>query len=332
VRLKLLRLAVQHLSFAILMYGGRLGIRLGPAVPCFSCPYVYGCGGNCYLMGLQGYIGFGLSWAQIWGFQGLRALFWLAVFVLLASLLGKLWCGWVCPLGLVSDWLTALRRRLGLRGLSFSPRLRSILAPVKYVLLGYLSLGPVLIGLGLLHPDFYLPFCQICPGKALLPLFEGETRYLALETTNAVTTALSATLAALSGLTVAGMFLKERFFCHFCPMLALFRLLAPLAAIRLVKEPRLCQGCGTCHRVCPMDVDEVWHERRPGRAQAGDCLGCGDCVGSCAAGGALGLRFLGRRLVSSSPGLARGDRRPGKPGACHQGGPRRGKGTETPGR
>lgn len=54
------RYLVQHLSFVVLMYGGRFGVNLGPALPCFACPYVAGCGGYCYLMGLQTYIGFGL--------------------------------------------------------------------------------------------------------------------------------------------------------------------------------------------------------------------------------------------------------------------------------
>ncbi|MDR2366611.1 MAG: 4Fe-4S binding protein [Deltaproteobacteria bacterium] len=304
-----LRLIVRHLSFAILMYGGRLGIHLGPAIPCFSCPYVYGCGGNCYLMGLQGYIGLGLTAGQIWGFQGLRALFWLFVFVFLASALGRLWCGWVCPFGLVSDWLTAIRKRLGITGLNFSPRVRARLAPVKYVFLAYLALGPVLINLGLLHPDFYLPFCQICPGKSLLPLFEGETRYMSLEMTNGVTIGLSTALMVVSGITVAGMFFKERFFCHFCPMLALFRLLEPLSAFRLVKRPKLCHGCGSCRRVCPMGIDGVWHSREPGPVGADDCLGCAECLSSCSAKKALGLRFLGREVASSSPAASRGDKK-----------------------
>lgn len=47
------RLMVQALSFIILTYGGRVGISLGFAVPCFSCPYVAGCGGYCFLMFLQ---------------------------------------------------------------------------------------------------------------------------------------------------------------------------------------------------------------------------------------------------------------------------------------
>lgn len=83
------RWLAQHLSFVILMYGGRFGISLGPAVPCFACPYVAGCGGYCYLMGLQGYIGFGMGLASLSGPHLLTALGWLAVFVLLVALLGK---------------------------------------------------------------------------------------------------------------------------------------------------------------------------------------------------------------------------------------------------
>jgi polyferredoxin len=262
-------------------------------------------------MGLQGYVGFGLTAGQLWGYQGLRALFWLVVFIVLASLLGRLWCGWVCPLGLVSDWLTSLRKRLGLSGLTFSPAARKALAAIRHVLLAYLALGPILITLGLLHPDFYLPFCQICPGKSLLPLFEGQTRYLTAELTNGVTASLSVALMAISGLSVAGMFLKERFFCYFCPMLAIFKLLAPLSAMRLVKTPEVCQGCATCRRACPMDIDDLWHERRPGPAKAGECLGCAGCLASCPSDGALSMRFLGRELTASSPAAARGDRHAG---------------------
>ncbi|MDR1052228.1 MAG: 4Fe-4S binding protein [Deltaproteobacteria bacterium] len=300
------RLAVQHLSFVILMYGGRFGVHLGSAVPCFSCPYVYGCGGNCYLMGLQGYIGFGLTWAQLWGYQGLRALFWLVVFAAAASLLGKLWCGFVCPFGLVSDWLTYLRRFLGVASLRLSRAARARLAPVKYFLLAWLALGPVLVNLGLLHPDFYLPFCQICPGKSLLPLFEGEAKYLTLELTNSVTLSLSVVLMAASGLTVAGSFFRERLFCVFCPMLALFNLLRPLALARIVKDPGLCQGCGACSRSCMMDMDELWLEREHDSGDDGECLGCGGCVEACSSRGCLSLKFLGGTVVGSSPELARG--------------------------
>ena len=47
------RAAVQVAAFGILLYGGRLGLRLGNFLPCLACPYVQGCAGHCYFMALQ---------------------------------------------------------------------------------------------------------------------------------------------------------------------------------------------------------------------------------------------------------------------------------------
>jgi polyferredoxin len=304
--LQRLRLFVQHVSFAALMYGGRLGIHLGPALPCFACPFVPGCGGFCYLMGLQGYIGFGMSAGILGVFGFLRALSWFAVFALLIAFLGKIWCGWLCPLGLVHDWLSILRGKLGARERYFSPLVKKRLAPVKYVLLTGIAVIPPLTALGALHEDFYLPFCNICPGKSLLPLFAGETKYLALNFDNAVTLGFSTALLTVTGITVVGMFFKERFFCIFCPMLALIHILKPITALRLVKAPDLCVGCGSCRENCPMDVETVYRETTRVDVQTDECLDCGKCAESCPSDGALRLKFLRFSLFSSSRDCAAG--------------------------
>ncbi|MDR1920239.1 MAG: 4Fe-4S binding protein [Candidatus Adiutrix sp.] len=305
LRLRRLRRLVQHVCFVVLMYGGRFGLRLGPALPCFSCPFVAGCGGHCYLMGLQGYIGFGLNAAALGSAWLLTSLGWLAVFIILTAVLGKAWCGWVCPFGLIQDWLTALRRRLGLRERRISPAAKKKLGLIKYGLVVYLAAVPPLITLGLLHEDFYLPFCNICPGKALLPLFAGETRYLAVNLNNQVTIAFSVALLTITGLTLTGMFFKERFFCLFCPMLALIHLLKPLTALRLIKKPGACVGCGNCRRACPMDIEEV-RERLAPDVQTDECLDCGGCVEACPSNSALALKFMGRKLFASSRAYAAG--------------------------
>ncbi|MDR2460426.1 MAG: 4Fe-4S binding protein [Deltaproteobacteria bacterium] len=305
--LKVYRLIVQHLSFIILIYGGRFGVQLGPAVPCFACPYVNGCGGQCYLMGLQGYIGFGISLADFWGFEGLRALFYLAVFIILVVLLGKIWCGWICPFGLFQDWLTYLRRKLGFSSLKIEPETLHKLGYVKYILLGWLILGPILVDLKVLHPDFYLPFCQMfCPAKPILPVFGGEFRHFALDTTNLVTRIVTTSSLLVTGGFLAAMFARPRFFCTFCPLLAMIHFLEPLTLLKLKKEPLLCHGCGTCQRVCNMDVEEVCLEKEKKDVQVVDCINCGDCIASCSAKGALGFSFAGKTLVSSSRELSLG--------------------------
>ncbi|MDR1368446.1 MAG: 4Fe-4S binding protein [Candidatus Accumulibacter sp.] len=299
-KLQEIRWGFQHLSFLVLIYGGRFGIHLGSAVPCFACPFVPGCGGYCYLMGLQGYIGFGmrtLSTPALWAAFG-----WMVVFVILVAVFGKAWCGWACPFGLIQDWLSAIRKKLGVRERIVSPAAQKHLTRLRYALLLYLVFTPPLVTAGVLPEDFYLAFCNICPGKALLPLFVGETKYLGLNPDNAVTLGLSFTLLFITGGTLVGMFFKERFFCLLCPFLTLIHLLKPLTALGLVKTPNACTGCGSCAHACPMDIEALEEDRAD--VQHDTCIQCCQCMKACPSHDALNLDFFGVRIVSSSKGGA----------------------------
>ncbi len=308
MKIGLYRRLVQHVSFLVLMYGGRVGIFLGPAVPCFACPYVAGCGGYCYLMGLQGFIGLGVGFASMTSLWLFKSLGWLLVFILLVGVLGKLWCGWVCPFGLVQDWLAMLRKKVGRREMTIPEARKKKLSLIKYGLLAYLVILPPLVTAGILPEDFYLPFCNICPGKSLLPLFIGETRYLALNLNNGITFFFSSLLLMITGGMVVGMFFKERFFCLFCPMLALIHLLKPLTFLRLVKKPVACIGCGNCRRVCPTGVEKIYQEKISHDVQTDDCINCLRCVESCASDSALGLKFININLCASSRAYASDNR------------------------
>ena len=184
-----IRLIVQHIMFVVLTYGGRLGIDLGYALPCLSCPYVRGNGGGCYLMCLQGsWRGLQMSldkWATSFGIDTLG---YLALFFLLALVLNKFWCGWILPFrhlaGLAdlfaqTHWAFRNPSTNGRPGTGSNRSSGSCWA--------YLVIVPLLIAHAGLHPDFGLPFCQICPAKPLMPLFAGDVRHFALDLSNTVT-------------------------------------------------------------------------------------------------------------------------------------------------
>ncbi|MDR3154893.1 MAG: 4Fe-4S binding protein [Deltaproteobacteria bacterium] len=311
-----IRLAVQHLAFLVFTYGGSLRISLGAFIPCLSCPFVYSCTGYCYLLMFQRSLGtLLLPFAAAYGAADPWETFWrnlamigggFLVFSLLVIILGKAWCGWLCPFGLVQDWITRLRKALRIRESEFILRHKLRLSSVKYWLLGYAALMPLLASAGLLPPDFILAFCNICPAKAIMPLFGGDAQYLSADMSTAAAFGFSLALLAATAAATVGMFFKDRFFCLFCPMLAFVNLYRRLFALRIAKDPAACHGCGNCRRTCSMDNETIYRERIRSRVYDPDCMGCFKCAEGCAADGSLLVKLGPWRLFSSSRRYAAG--------------------------
>ncbi len=295
------RLLAQSFSFLLLTYGGRFGLKLGYALPCLSCPYVNGCGGHCFLMALQGsFWGMQAALPVLAGPRGLETLKMTALFILMAIPLSKLWCGWICPFGTLQDVITWIRNRFGITEARWSWATSDRLRAVKYILLVLLLTIPLAIANLGLHGDFGLPFCQICPAKPIMPLLGGDTAHVAIDTTNGITTAMTTLSMLLTGVFLAGMFFKERFFCIFCPTLALLGILDRIGLIKFTKKVDACAGCSNCRRNCPMDIRTVREELTNRDVMTPECMACMTCASSCPHDGTLTFRWLGLRIFASS--------------------------------
>ncbi|MGV8058810.1 MAG: 4Fe-4S binding protein [Smithellaceae bacterium] len=301
MNLSKLRVAVQLLSFTVLTYGGRFGLRLGYALPCFSCPYVSGCAGNCYLMALQGSIwGMAMPLAAIFTSRGGEALLMFSGFLLLTLVAGKIWCGWICPFGTLQDWIASIRKKLGIRESQWSWLQTDRLKPVKYVFLALLLVIPLVIAHMGLHDDFSLPFCQICPAKPVMPLFAGKADYFSIDTTNSITIFMTSLLMLLTAVFFVGMFFKDRFFCVFCPMLALIAIFDRLGFVRFSKQVKTCSGCANCQRICPVDIRTVHTETLQPNVMSPECMACMKCADVCPEDGTLSFKWFKWTLFTSS--------------------------------
>lgn len=241
------------------IYQGPLKNICLPGLNCYSCP---GALGACPLGALQNSI----------ADPNQRISFYVLGFLtVLGGLLGRAVCGWLCPFGLVQEWLHRLPGR------KYRPERRPALhRPLlagKYIFLaGFVVLLPLLPTLFGIYGEPY--FCKfICPSGTLmagLPLVavNGQLRQLA----GWLFGWKSLLLLAVVGAAI----LTPRPFCRYvCPLGALYGFFNRISLYRVTVDPARCTHCGICTRHCPMAVPI------PADANNAECIRCGECALVC---------------------------------------------------
>jgi len=212
-----------------------------------------------------------------------------------AVLLGRVWCGWICPMGTLLGWV----RFRGARSRHVPPRLRA----VKYLLLAAIAamaaMGSltllVLDPLGLLTRtattsalpglDYAVTAAESAlvrwtPTRFAVTWLEDHIRGIVLPVVQPHFSQAVA-LAALFLAVVALNAYSDRFWCRYlCPLGALLGLLAKLQVLRPIVGSG-CTGCGTCERACRVGAIESPSQGEPARVVTSECTMCLDCLASC---------------------------------------------------
>jgi NAD-dependent dihydropyrimidine dehydrogenase PreA subunit len=309
------RLAVQILMLFVTVYGSvivgnYMADKVSSALPALSCAYDQANGGYCVLVPTQHIIHHRIGEAMVRAQQltmqmVLPLLMTFVSFFAFFFVLGKMFCGWVCPLGTLQELVTKIGRRfgVGLRRVE-SGDLGEVkrVRPVKWLLLlGLVFILPLLTGLGVTPHTLGNPYCDICPSRIATTLLTGNTEQLALRLGDNVSFTLGAIANLLIGFTIVGALAVRQPFCRICPLLALNSVFQRLSPMRLAKPAmhESCAKCGICTEACPMDIPEI--ARQSGRkAYHEDCTLCGRCAEYCPQDGIIKLKWGPFALFSSS--------------------------------
>jgi MauM/NapG family ferredoxin protein len=227
--------------------------------------------------------------------------------VVVTLAVGRVWCGWLCPLGTV---VGALRFRAARRrSLRLPARLRLTKYAVLAVLVVMAAFGSatllVLDPIGLLVRTAATVFI---PGLdyAVTRVESAMMHVGALQgSVNLVEDHLRGSLlpvaqphysgVVLLGLLFAGLValnaLGDRFWCRYlCPLGALLGLLAKVAVLRPVVSAS-CGSCGRCETVCRLGAIESAgsHDEPAAEIVPSECTVCLDCLVACP--GEQGVNF-----------------------------------------
>ena len=204
-------------------------------------------------------------------------MFLLLAFLIISLLLRKTFCGWLCPVGTVSEYLWTFGRRVFRRNWRLPKWLDLAARSLKYILLA-----------------LFVYVVAIMPVEGLLAFMEGPYGIVADVKMLNFFRYLSMTSALVLGILVLGSFFIQNLWCRYlCPYGALMGLVSLASPLRIRREPSQCIDCAKCAKACPsaLPVDRLITIR------SAECTGCLHCVASCPAEGALFLSVPKRRKI-----------------------------------
>lgn len=221
------------------------------------------------------------------------------VTVALTIVVGRVWCGWICPLGTLLDVVRF--PNAGRRAARLSPRWRL----VRYVIL-LLIIALALFGnLTLMILDPITLFTRtmttaVIPAlnhavtaieralysveflRPVIDRFEAVVRGPVLPVEQPVFHQNVLILLIFAGVLALSAF-ADRFWCRYlCPLGALLSMLSKISILRPFVGPA-CNRCGHCLNICPTDAIDV---QSGYQIVVADCVVCLDCMSVCPETGA----------------------------------------------
>jgi NAD-dependent dihydropyrimidine dehydrogenase PreA subunit len=184
--------------------------------------------------------------------------------LLAAVVLGAAFCGRLCPLGSVQEWIGLLGRRvLGSRYNRPVPGDR-ILGLVRYAVLA--GIAATALGFIAIETDLFNP---------------------SLALVHAWTSAVPITAILLLTVTLGASFFVERPWCRWlCPYGALLGTVARISPWTVRRDASTCIDCGRCDRACPLAIRVA----TVAAVRDDRCNRCERCIDACPVAGALALR------------------------------------------
>ena len=179
--------------------------------------------------------------------------------IFLTLVLGRFFCGWLCPANLIYELLDRAAIHLGKAGLEFNGRRFD--KRLKYLVLA--------LGIAVSSASGAVAMAAIYP-----PAIVGRELYFYIVSSTLGAGAVFFLITVLFDLLVA-----RRGFCRYlCPGGALYALLGRYRLVRIRRATESCNDCTKCNTACMFDLDPM------GDGFGQECNNCAACIAACPSG------------------------------------------------
>ena len=164
----------------------------------------------------------------------LTNIFSLLAVIITTLLLGPVFCGWLCPLGSIQEWVDKLGQHLFKKRYNnlIPPRLDRWLSLLRYLVLALIIYFTT--------KSLSLVFSRVDPFYALFHFWIGQ--------------AFPVAIIVLAFVLLLSL-IEERPWCRwFCPLGALNGLLGMLAPFTIKRQIKICNSCKLCSKSCPFNI------------------------------------------------------------------------------
>ena len=214
--------------------------------------------------------------------------------LLLTLVVGRAWCSWLCPLGLVLDWTPGHRPknknralpaywRQGKYFLLFTILLAAVFGSLTLVIFDPVTLlfrtigSTVLPALNLAVTTIETGLYHFPPLQPALDWFDSLARgwFLTAQPFSLPNLTLMVVFAAVLALNA----IRPRFWCRYlCPLGGLLGLISKMAPVKYRVDTEKCIACQRCATICPTAAIEP---QQKFAANPAECITCLDCLEVC---------------------------------------------------
>ena len=177
-------------------------------------------------------------------------------------LLKRGFCSWICPFGLLTEYLNRLHKLIFRKNIKLPKWLDYPLRSLKYLLLGFF-LWAIVIKMDTVALEYFIysPYNMVADIK-MLYFFQNITSFAFW------------VLVALFVLSI----LIRNFWCRYlCPYGALLGVLSFLSILKIHRNDETCTNCQNCTRTCPVDIKV----HKTLSVISDECHACLKCVAVC---------------------------------------------------